>query len=125
MANDDPDYTTGDLVFVVKELPHPLFVRKDNDLHMKISIGLIEALTKFSRNITHFDNHTVEIQGQGITQPGTVKKIPFEGMPIHGAGSQIGDLYAEIKVLFPKSLSNSQTEGYFSYSHHSFKAILC
>jgi len=124
MANDDPDYTTGDLVFVVKELPHPLFVRKDNNLHVEISIGLVEALTKFSRNITHFDKHTVEIQGQGITQPGTIKKISFEGMPIHGAGSQRGDLYAEIKVLFPTSLSNSQTEGSLLCLHRSLKEIL-
>eukprot|EP00826_Nyctotherus_ovalis_P035060 TRINITY_DN2975_c0_g1_i3.p2 TRINITY_DN2975_c0_g1~~TRINITY_DN2975_c0_g1_i3.p2 ORF type:complete len:125 (+),score=19.95 TRINITY_DN2975_c0_g1_i3:963-1337(+) len=124
MANDDPDYTTGDLVIVVKELPHGLFVRKENDLHLKMSIGLGEAVTKFTRNITHFDNHTVEIHGEGITQPGTVKKIAFEGMPMHGSGSQRGDLYAEIKVMFPQSLTDPQKAGNAPFKLPSSQGIL-
>lgn len=108
MANDDPDYTSGDLVFIVKELPHPLFTRKNNDLYMKVTIDLAEALGSFTRTIPHFDNHTVEIKSESVTQPGAVKKIAFEGMPIHEAGSQSGDLLVEMKVKFPSSLSDAQ-----------------
>ncbi len=112
MSNDDPDYTTGDLVFIIKELPHPLFTRKGNDLYVKINIDLSEAVTGFTRTVQHFDNHTVEIKGEGVTQPGSTKKVQFEGMPIHEAGSQLGDLYADIKVRFPQSISDKQREGW-------------
>ena len=110
MSNDDPSYTTGDLVFIVKELPHPLLTRKGNDLHVKLTIDLAEALTGFTREIRHLDNHTVEIKEEGITQPGASKKIPFEGMPVHEAGSQSGDLYADIRVKLPQKISTQQKD---------------
>lgn len=111
MSNEDPNYVTGDLVFIVKELPHPLFTRVKNDLQLKITIDLIEALTNFTRNITHFDNHTVEIKNDGVIQPGTVKRIQYEGMPIHEAGSQRGDLIAQVIIKFPSILSQRKKEG--------------
>lgn len=124
MANDDPDYIAGDLVFVVRELPHPVFVRKENNLHVKTNIELWEAVTQFSRKIYHFDNHTVEIQGIGVTQPGTIKKIQFEGMPVHEAGSQRGDFYAEITVKYPQQLTDAQKIGNFLYKFYSSERIL-
>jgi len=111
MSNDDPDYTSGDLVFTVRELPHPLFTRKKSDLYLKLAIDLVEALRGYTRTFTHFDNHTIEIKAEEVTQPGSLKKVPFEGMPVHEAGSQKGDLYAEVKVRLPQILSESKKEG--------------
>jgi len=110
MSNDDPIYTTGDLAFVVKELPHPVFTRVGNDLYVKVSIDAAEAVSGFSRSFTHFDNHTVEVKHEGVTTPGMQKKVQYEGMPIHESGSNRGDLYAEVKVVLPQSLSEKQKE---------------
>ncbi len=112
MANDDPDYTTGDLVFIVNELPHPFFTRKGSDLYVKQTVDLVEALGGFSRNFTHFDKHIVEVKAEGVTQPGMLRKVAFEGMPVHEAGSQRGDFYADIKVRLPATLTDAQKQGY-------------
>lgn len=39
-----PGRPPADLVFFVKQLPHPLFERKGNDLHLKVTITLKQAI---------------------------------------------------------------------------------
>ena len=42
-----PDTIPGDLIFVVQEKAHTMFVRKGADLFMKKNVSLLEALTGF------------------------------------------------------------------------------
>ena len=43
-GDEVPGRPPADLVFVVKQLPHPLFERKGNDLHLKVTITLKQAI---------------------------------------------------------------------------------
>jgi DnaJ-class molecular chaperone len=43
MSNEHPDYTAGDLNFIIQSIPHSKFTRKENDLHTEINISLAEV----------------------------------------------------------------------------------
>jgi len=109
-STEEPGITPGDLIFHIHTLPHPIFRRQGDDLHMHLQINLIEALTGFKLEIEHLDGHKVEISRSAITIPGFVQKIEGEGMPHHDWSSNYGDLYVEYSVKFPAHLSNSKKE---------------
>lgn len=75
-----------------------------------MKISLKEALTGFSKTITHLDEHEVEIERDGITKPFETVVYEGEGMPVHEVPSQFGDLHVTFEVLFPKSLSDEQLQ---------------
>ncbi len=55
MADEMFDGDPGDLVFVLRQLSHAVFERKKEDLYVKRTISLIEALGGFSLGVTHLD----------------------------------------------------------------------
>ncbi|XP_009414445.2 dnaJ protein ERDJ3B [Musa acuminata AAA Group] len=101
------DGEAGDLKFRIQTAPHELFRREGNDLHMTVTISLLQALVGFEKTIKHLDEHLVEIGTKGITKPKEIRKFKGEGMPIH-MSTKKGDLYLTYEVLFPKSLTDDQ-----------------
>lgn len=45
------------------------FVRKESNLYWRETIGLVDALLGFERNITHLDGHYLTLRREGVTQP--------------------------------------------------------
>ncbi|CAI5497048.1 unnamed protein product [Closterium sp. Naga37s-1] len=103
------DGDPGDLKLVIKTRPHKLFERRGDDLHMNLTVSLVDALVGFKHSITHLDNHLVEVGTSGVTRPGEVRKIKGEGMPIYDTTNK-GDLYVQFTVDFPKSLTEDQKD---------------
>ncbi|KAJ0980607.1 hypothetical protein J5N97_008862 [Dioscorea zingiberensis] len=101
------DGEPGDLKFRIHTAPHDRFRREGNDLHMTVTISLLQALVGFEKAIPHLDEHLVEIGTKGITKPKEVRKFKGEGMPLHYSNKK-GDLYVTYEVLFPKSLTEDQ-----------------
>ncbi|XP_039126616.1 dnaJ protein ERDJ3B [Dioscorea cayenensis subsp. rotundata] len=101
------DGEPGDLKFRIHTAPHDRFRREGNDLHMTVTISLVQALVGFEKTVTHLDEHLVEIGTKGITKPKEVRKFKGEGMPLHFSNKK-GDLYVTYEVLFPKSLTEDQ-----------------
>jgi DnaJ-related protein SCJ1 len=110
--DQNPGVNPGDIIFKIKTQPHPLFVRRGNDLHYKTTITLLEALVGYTKTIEHLDGHKVEISSDGITKPGQIRVINEEGMPFHNFPSQKGNLFVEFTVLFPETLTEEQKEGF-------------
>ncbi|KIM39903.1 hypothetical protein M413DRAFT_446823 [Hebeloma cylindrosporum] len=110
-----------DLVFVVEEKPHDVFTREGNDLHAKLKIPLVEALTgppegvsKLSKTLELLDGRKLQIAvPMGIVKPGQTMTISGEGMPIRkdGAVQKKGDLLVHWDVVFPDRLTPAQKEG--------------
>jgi len=109
-GDQKPGITPGDLKLVIQTAKHPRFTRKGNDLHTKVHISLLEALTGFKTTMKHLDNHEVTLERSDITKPGFVMKVKGEGMPIKEQSSDFGDLYVKFVVDFPDSLTDSQKE---------------
>jgi len=95
----------GDLVVVVQQEKHPLFTRRGANLFMPKSVSLYQALVGFEFQLVHLDGHklTVKSRKGHVVSPGSVQVVRGQGMPI-GHGSQMGDLYFEYDVVFPKTI---------------------
>ncbi|KAJ9158421.1 DnaJ-domain-containing protein [Coniochaeta hoffmannii] len=103
-ADQEPDQTPGDIIFVLEEEPHDVFTRIGNDLSADLNITLAEALTGFSRVVLkHLDGRGIHIdhpRGK-VMQPGQVLKVAGEGMPLKRSDAK-GDLYLIVKIEFPE-----------------------
>ncbi|KAL5983596.1 DnaJ protein erdj3b [Asimina triloba] len=101
------DGEPGDLKFVVKTAAHDHFRREGNDLHVTVTISLLQALVGFEKTLKHLDEHLVDISSKGITKPKEIRRFKGEGMPLHMSNKK-GDLYITFEVLFPSSLTEDQ-----------------
>jgi len=106
-----PETNPGDLTFILKTVPHPVFVRNGNDLKMKMEISLLESLLGFSKQFTHLDNRIVTVTREEVTIPGQVIMVKDEGMPHHEYPSFKGNLYIEFSIKFPEALTPAQKQG--------------
>ncbi len=102
------DKAASDLVFTFLTLEHTRFTRQKDDLAVKVSLTLQEALLGFSKTILHLDGHEVTLSRQKVTQPGDVQQIRGEGMPVHSDPSSYGDLFVNYSVQFPSVLDTAQ-----------------
>ena len=100
--------TAADLVLVVKQQPHTRFQRKANDLHTRVKLPLVTALTGGSASVTLPDGRVLQlpINGAAPVQPDATRLVVGEGMPISKGGR--GDLHVSFEVVFPKQLSAQQ-----------------
>ncbi|EFA77749.1 heat shock protein DnaJ family protein [Heterostelium album PN500] len=108
MGEEAPDTTPGDVIFRIVQIPHKDFSRSGDNLHYKMSISLLEALTGFDKEIEHLDKHKVRVQRKEVTRPGFILQIPNEGMPHHDFASQTGNLFIEFTVIFPTTITEEQ-----------------
>jgi len=108
------DETPGDLVFIVHERPHPVFVRKGFDLAITVPIRLREAICGVTRVIRHLDGRKIAIgsaRHSNVNEPiliqnGDVQVLKGEGMPKDEVGTSFGDLYVVYEVTMPNVASN-------------------
>ncbi len=108
-ADQAPGCQTGDIIVTVLEREHPLFQRQDRDLHCKMEIDLITALTGGKVYLKHLDDRVLEctIHAGEVVCPGDVKVIRGAGMPTHRQPHNRGDLYLHFNIAFPSKMNLS------------------
>ncbi|KAK3937672.1 protein psi1 [Diplogelasinospora grovesii] len=109
-VGDQEEGGQQDLVFVVEEKPHPLFVREGDDLIHTVDLDLKEALTGWKRTVTTIDGKNLNIEKTGPTQPGSADVYPGLGMPISKKPGQRGNFIVKYNVKFPTSLTPEQKQ---------------
>lgn len=114
-ADQTPGTMPGDIIFVIKELPHAVFRRVGADLFMKKRLALREALCGTTFWFRHLDGRSVSVKtapGEVIS-PGLSKHIEGEGMPTLGQIYHKGRLFIDFEILFPAkgSLTSEQLAG--------------
>nr|GMC74338.1 DnaJ homolog subfamily B member 1 [Ipomoea batatas] len=107
-GNQEPGVIPADLVFVVDEKPHAVFVRDGNDLIVSKEISLLEALTGKTLEVTTLDRRNLMIPLTEIVKPGHEVVVPNEGMPISKEPRRKGNLRIKIDVRYPARLSEAQ-----------------
>ncbi|ORX82558.1 heat shock protein DnaJ family protein [Anaeromyces robustus] len=105
-AEQAPNTTPGDLIIKIVMQNDEIYTRKGDDLYRSLEISFFESLIGFKRTLYHLDNHEINIERSGITKPNFVIKMPTEGMPKKDGG--YGNLYIEVIVLYPESLTDTQ-----------------
>jgi DnaJ family protein A protein 2 len=112
-ADEAPNMEPGDVVFVVQEEPHPVFTRKGEDLFIKKSITLVEALTGFQMVVTHLDGRKLIIKNRPgeiikpVVEGRGLKAVKGEGMPTLKNPFVKGNLFILIDIVFPESLEDA------------------
>ena len=101
-ANGQP----GDLYVVIKVSEHPVFERRENDLHCTLPINVAQAVLGAEIEIETFDGPQ-QIRVPEGTQPGAQFRIRSLGVPVLNSRSR-GDLYVHIDVQVPKKLTREQ-----------------
>ena len=103
-----PGVSPGDLVFILDQKEHPEFSRKGADLLMAKKITLTEALCGYTFEVDHLDDRKLVVSskpGDKVTKPDSWQCVNDEGMPVHGAPFQKGNLYVNLQVEFPDKIS--------------------
>jgi len=114
VAEGEPhiDGEPGDLIVRVQQMPHPRFLRKNDDLYTNVTISLQDALVGFSMEIKHLDGHLVPVTREKVTWPGARIRKKGEGMPNFENNNLTGNLYITFDVEFPKKdLTEEDKEG--------------
>ncbi|CAB1331738.1 unnamed protein product, partial [Coregonus sp. 'balchen'] len=88
-GDQEPGLEPGDVVIVLDQQDHPVYQRQEDDLHMKMSIKLVEALCGFKKTI------------RKVVKANDVRCVHNEGMPIHRDPYDRGQLIIHFQVEFP------------------------
>ncbi|NXF96559.1 DNJA1 protein, partial [Eubucco bourcierii] len=104
-GDQEPGLEPGDIIIVLDQKDHSVFIRRHEELHMLMNIQLVEALCGFQKPITTLDNRTIIITshpGQ-VIKHGAIKCVLNEGMPIYRRPYEKGPLIIEFRVKFPEN----------------------
>jgi len=99
----------GDLYLVTHIRPHRLFERRDDNLHLKLSVPLTTAILGGEVQVPTL-NGKLMLKILPETRNGKVFRLKGKGMPRLGEPNGRGDLYAEVKVVLPQQLSAKERE---------------
>jgi len=102
-----PNNTPADIIFTIKDAPHPTFTRdSSNNLIYTQKIKLKQALLGFRTEIPTLDpDHRIPLPVSEIVTPQTQKRVAGEGLPMSKNPSQRGDLIVRFDIEFPAHLS--------------------
>jgi len=110
VADEAVGHIAGDLIFVLRQAPDPVFQREGDNLRVTMNISLLESLVGFRRAFKHLDGHEVMIDKQDVTYCSEVYTVRGEGMPRKGNKKSKGDLYVTLLIDFPKQFNPQQKD---------------
>lgn len=97
----------GDILITVRVAPHPYFQRRGNHLHVKVPVTLAEAALGASVDVPT-PSGTVSLKVPPGTSGGT--KLRVKGHGVTPRGGPPGDLFAEIQIVLPKDLGETDRQ---------------
>eukprot|EP00063_Salmo_salar_P010948 XP_013985783.1 PREDICTED: dnaJ homolog subfamily B member 1-like [Salmo salar] len=109
-GDETPTNIPADVVFVVKDKPHPLFRRDGSDIVYPAKVSLREALCGCTVIAPTLDGKMVTVTTGDVVCPGMKRRITGEGLPLPKRPDRRGDLLVEYEVVFPERLSQGAKE---------------
>jgi curved DNA-binding protein len=97
----------GDLYLRMKVLPHPIFERRDDDLHCEVSVDLFAVLLGGEVRVPTLAGSVV-LRIPAGTQSGRTFRLSGQGMPKLRSPQDHGDLYAKVRVMLPEKLDERE-----------------
>lgn len=98
-----PDTDKGNVIVILVQQRHDVFERAGNDLKMKQTITLTEALCGFTFLVKHMDGRVLSVTSPPgeVIRLNTTKVVVGEGMPIYRNPFEKGDLIVTFEIAFP------------------------
>lgn len=99
----------GDLFIKAKVSKHPIFERKNNDLHCELTISAFTAILGGKVRVPTLENEK-HITIPAGTDSGKTFRLKGLGMPFYEKSGFAGDLYVMIKITVPKNLQTQDSQ---------------
>jgi len=99
----------GDIYVTVHLPQHPHFERKEDDLYCDAPVELYTAILGGKAPIRTM-KVIINMDIPKETDSGKVFRLKGMGMPKFGKDNEFGDLYAKVKIIIPKKLSEKEIE---------------
>ncbi|XP_038163284.1 dnaJ homolog subfamily B member 1b [Cyprinodon tularosa] len=106
-GDETPRNIPADVVFVLKDKPHPVFKRDGSDIVYTAKVTLRDALCGCTVHAPTLEGRTVTVTSTDIIQPGMKWRVSGEGLPYPKRPDRRGDLIVEYEVKFPERLTQS------------------
>ncbi|EZG45539.1 chaperone DnaJ [Gregarina niphandrodes] len=98
---DSPHQKPGNLIFLLRIVPHPRFSRQDDHLIYTAKISLRDCFIGTTVEIDTLDGRKLRVDAPSIITPKTRRVIAREGMPCQKTTGRRGDLIVEFEIVFP------------------------
>lgn len=110
-GDQSPNTIAANIVFIIRDKPHPIFNRDGSDIHYKHKISLKEALVHADEvRIPTLTGQHINLPITGVIKPTTIRKIPNRGLPTTKSPTKFGDLIVSFDIQFPDSLDSTSRE---------------
>jgi curved DNA-binding protein len=99
----------GDLYLHIAIVPHPIFTRDGNDIHLEKAVTFTQAALGSTIEVPTLDGTTKRIKIPPGTQNNTKIRMKGYGVP-HMKGGGKGDQFVKITIQVPKNLTDRQLQ---------------
>lgn len=105
-GDQTPGKIPADIVFIIRDKPHPKFKREASDLRYTAKITLKQALCGLTLRVPTLSGETVQLETFGeVIKPVTVKRIQGKGLPYPKEPMRRGDLLIAFEIQFPNTIA--------------------
>ena len=108
----------GDLYVEIATEPHPVFTREGNNLHVELSVPMVDAALGTTVTLDSLTGEELAIEVPAGTQPGATARLSGKGMPAVNS-SAVGDVVGHITVTVPQNLDHRTKETLEKLRKHS------
>merc|ERR1719283_830842 len=106
-----PGKIPADIAFIIRDKPHPIFVRDGMNIKYVYRIPLREALCGTVVQVPTLEGKKIGINCIGeVIKPTTSKRLQGYGLPNPKEPGRRGDLIVNFDVLFPEQISQSSKD---------------
>lgn len=103
-----PNNIPADVVFIIRDKPHPKFKRENGDIRYTATISLKEALCGSIVDVPTLNKTIVKLDLRSeIINPNTTKRLYGEGLPYPKDSNRKGDIIIEFNITFPDNLPHT------------------
>ena len=99
-----------ELLFRVNVTPHPRFKRLGEDIYTDVPVAFEDAMLGGEAEVRTLDGRRIAVTIPENSQNGQNIRLRGLGMPTLGSPEKKGDLYATVRPVMPKSVSDEQRE---------------
>jgi curved DNA-binding protein len=101
--------TAGDLYLIIKVLPHNIFERDGDDLHLDAPVDIFTAIAGGETRIPTLEKPlTLKIPPR--TNANQVFRLRGKGMPYLRESNKRGDMFARVRLILPDSLTDQEVD---------------
>jgi curved DNA-binding protein len=105
--------STGQEIYLrVRLIPHSIFQRKGNDLHINVLVELTTVVLGGTVEVPTISGKSVQLKIPPLTKQDQLFRLKGYGMPVISQLKNKGDAYAKIQIKLPTKLTKEERQHY-------------